>query len=524
MNATPPYNTQAQGAPTLQGRSLRRLVIQILFLGVLAFSAPPLMLALGSYVYFHATDQVLPGVYLMDEDLGWKTVAQVEQLIAEKWNQDDEISVVDLHDPTRTWSDNAASFGLAIDANATAMQAYSMGREGTGFESVLNLFETLRMGAAVDAVMTLDVVLAKKHLEHWAQRAAIPATDDHLSFDGHEILMTEASDGKAVDVLSSLDMLIQDPNAIRLEHKMIPLVMASVPANRYEMQHAENRLGQLLAAEISLNAYDPVTDEQFRWAPTSDEFERWFEIYLRGDAFEVAFLPTEAKAYLEDINRALGEERRLNVEQALSVLQAQLSGSGQPLETLMVEYSPGAYRVQAADNLVGISFKIGMPYWKLYETNPDLATQGLEVGETLVVPPRDDMLALPVVPDKRIVISILDQRMWVYGHHELIAEHVISTGIPSSPTLPGIFQVNSHFENAYASIWDLTMPHFMGIYDAVPGLTNGIHGLPLLSSGRRLWADVLGNPASYGCIILDLQAAEELFYWAEEGVVVEIRE
>jgi hypothetical protein len=34
----------------------------------------------------------------------------------------------------------------------------------------------------------------------------------------------------------------------------------------------------------------------------------------------------------------------------------------------------------------------------------------------------------------------------------------------------------------------------------------------------------LGNPASYGCIILDLAAAEHLFYWAEEGVVVEIRE
>jgi lipoprotein-anchoring transpeptidase ErfK/SrfK len=77
--------------------------------------------------------------------------------------------------------------------------------------------------------------------------------------------------------------------------------------------------------------------------------------------------------------------------------------------------------------------------------------------------------------------------------------------------------------NAYASIWNLYMPNFMGIYDAVPGLTNGIHGLPLLSNGRRLWADVLGRPASFGCIILDLQAAEELYNWAEDGVVVEIK-
>jgi lipoprotein-anchoring transpeptidase ErfK/SrfK len=66
------------------------------------------------------------------------------------------------------------------------------------------------------------------------------------------------------------------------------------------------------------------------------------------------------------------------------------------------------------------------------------------------------------------------------------------------------------------------MPHFMGIYEAWPGFMNGIHGLPLLSSGQRLWASSLGSPASYGCIILDLAAAEDLYYWADPGVVVEI--
>ena len=52
---------------------------------------------------------------------------------------------------------------------------------------------------------------------------------------------------------------------------------------------------------------------------------------------------------------------------------------------------------------------------------------------------------------------------------------------------------------------------------------NGIHGLPTLSNGNRLWAGNLGHPVSYGCIILDLDAAEDLYNWAEEGVVVEIQ-
>ena len=61
------------------------------------------------------------------------------------------------------------------------------------------------------------------------------------------------------------------------------------------------------------------------------------------------------------------------------------------------------------------------------------------------------------------------------------------------------------------------------IYDALPGFTNGIHGLPLLSSGVRLWGNVLGRPASYGCIVLDLQAAEDIYpgrktaWWSRSG-------
>jgi lipoprotein-anchoring transpeptidase ErfK/SrfK len=100
---------------------------------------------------------------------------------------------------------------------------------------------------------------------------------------------------------------------------------------------------------------------------------------------------------------------------------------------------------------------------------------------------------------------------------------VISTGIDRSPTIPGVYQVQTHELNAYASVWGLYMPHFMGIYEGWPGFMNGIHGLPTLSGGRRLWAGSLGRPVSYGCIILDLQAAEDLYNWAENGVVVEIR-
>jgi len=110
----------------------------------------------------------------------------------------------------------------------------------------------------------------------------------------------------------------------------------------------------------------------------------------------------------------------------------------------------------------------------------------------------------------------------VYENGKQIKKFVISTGVDRSPTQPGVFQVLTHKANAYASVWDLYMPNFLGIYEAWPGFMNGIHGLPTLSNGTRLWANVLGRPASYGCIILDLPDSKFLYNWAENGVVVEI--
>jgi len=469
----------------------------MLLIGMLSFSIPPILLTLGSYVYFHTSNLILPGVNAGEVELGGQTLAEAEQLIEGKWNLIDDIPVIDLGDPSRNWVGKAASFGLSVDAASTALLAYQQGREGQGFESIRNMLSVLRSGRSVETIVSLDAVMAKS-------------------------LVEEAQDGRAIDVLASLDLLINDPKAILLEHRMIPLVMVPIPAERYQTQAAVARLETLIETDASLHVYDPVSDEHFLWSPSESEFETWIDIQLVDNIIQVTLLQDPVGDYVEGLNATLGAQRGIDVDNGLAEILKQFLG--EQGETVLVSYHPSSYVVRPGDNLVSISFEIGMPYWKLNEANADLARRGLVVGEELIVPPKDDMLALPIVVEKRIVISIREQRMWVYEAGELIHEYVISTGIPNSPTLPGIFQISSHEENAYASIWDLYMPHFMGIYDAVPGLTNGIHGLPLLSSGRRLWADVLGNPASYGCIILDLEAAEHLFYWAEEGVVVEIRE
>jgi lipoprotein-anchoring transpeptidase ErfK/SrfK len=129
------------------------------------------------------------------------------------------------------------------------------------------------------------------------------------------------------------------------------------------------------------------------------------------------------------------------------------------------------------------------------------------------------------MPSKRIVVSISRQRMWVYENGQLLHEWLVSTGIPDSPTWPGVYQVILRERNAYAGNWNLWMPYFVGVYRPIPGaaFTNGFHGFPTRGGGQILWENSLGRRVTYGCILINNQNAAWLFNWAEEGVVVEIQ-
>lgn len=124
---------------------------------------------------------------------------------------------------------------------------------------------------------------------------------------------------------------------------------------------------------------------------------------------------------------------------------------------------------------------------------------------------------------QRIEVDVSEQRLTAWDGDTLVYDFVASTGKSGTPTRYGRFSIISKLPEAYGSAWDIWMPHWMGIYWA-GGSENGIHGLPILSSGQTLWSGYLGQRVSYGCVVLDTWAAKQLYDWAEVGTEVIIRE
>jgi len=120
-----------------------------------------------------------------------------------------------------------------------------------------------------------------------------------------------------------------------------------------------------------------------------------------------------------------------------------------------------------------------------------------------------------------ILVSISQQHMWAYQDSQLLYSFVVSTGIHNG-TRTGKFSVLDKIPNAYGATWNIWMPNWMGIYYAGT-LENGIHALPILPDGNRLWAGFLGTPISYGCVVLGTNEAQQLYDWALVGTPVEIQ-
>ena len=151
-----------------------------------------------------------------------------------------------------------------------------------------------------------------------------------------------------------------------------------------------------------------------------------------------------------------------------------------------------------------------------------------DLEATLALQPGDaeakahlDRVMYRLFPPKRIEISISRQRFYAYEGDTLLYNFPTSTGLPGRDTAVGHFQVQSKIPMAWSSIWRLSMPHWLGIY-WVGNVENGIHALPIRTDGTVMWGGLLGQRASYGCVILSNAAARTIYNWADIGTPVHI--
>jgi len=485
----------------------------VLFTAVAGLILALLLGLFAIWLWFRGSEFILPGVSVGGLNVSGMRYPDAAVYLDQALNQTRSLTVTD---GLSAWPSPAADFGLWVDTDASLKQAQALGRGSGGLEEIWAALNGKTW--SFDPPVYFNEEIGRAQLERWTRLTDLSGSEAELVLSDQRWVVNPASAGRALDVDASLAQLKADPGAVLRGGVLALAVRPTGGQTDPRLESLAARLNTLLAAPLQFEAFDPITGEFLRWQAPVEQAAGWLRPDLSGAAYSILVDRDALAAYLAEYSAGLGPERKL-VDDALPEDLLAFWEYGQALE-LEVYHNPTRLVVQAGDTYLDIAARVGIPYWRIQNANPGVTLRG---GLEITIPSKNDLLPLPVVRDKRIVISISDQHLWAYENGELRSESVISTGMASSPTMAGVFQVQSHIKNAYGENWDLWMPDFMGIYEAVPGFWNGIHGLPLLHNGVRLWGNVLGRPASYGCIILTLAEGEDLYNWAEDGVVVEIR-
>ena len=282
-----------------------------------------------------------------------------------------------------------------------------------------------------------------------------------------------------------------------------------------------------MRAPVLVSLYDPIVDERLVWRVTPQIIGEWVSIGMDSDdptRLNCALDQAAIEKFLITQAASLGPLRYVEVSEAVSALLDAITSDLRTVD-LRVYHHEQQHIVKAGETLSSIADDYAIPYPWIQELNPALGDE-LFVDQVVRIPSPDVLLPLPVVENKRIVVSLSGQKVRVYEDGNLKWEWPASTGMASSPTAPGVFQIQTHEPEAYAANWNLWMPHFMGIYRPVPAsdFMNGFHGYTTRDGQPLLWMRHLGKPVTYGCILVSTENAAMLYEWAEEGVVVEIRQ
>ncbi len=455
--------------------------------------------------------RIYPQVYVLGLDLGGLTPQEAVAALGAA--RPDGGSLL-LRDGDRQYAVPWPEAGLRLDVDATVQEALLIGHGERGLPAQL---AALLQRHDVAPVFVVDPGTARRVLEGLAGQVSQPAVEASLRLEGGRAVAVPGQPGRALDVEATLPALISAAG-----RGQVDLVFGAAQPQVADASPYVARAEELLGRRLELVAYDVLTDETFRWTLDRDAIAGWLRVVDQGAEGPGLQLDRDAvRTTLAGLERGLGQGRGLRLDEATALVVQGFEAGGGAIQ-LYLTHPARTHVVQPGEILGSIAARYGMPPGLIAEANPGLDWNLLQPGQGLAIPSQDVLTPNLPVDGKRIVVSIGEQRMRVYEQGQLRYEWLTSTGIASSPTNTGTFQVLSKVENAYASKWDLWMPHFMAVYDAGGDFYNGIHALPILSSGQQLWGGLLGRPASFGCIILGVEEAAILYDWAEVGVTVVI--
>ena len=181
------------------------------------------------------------------------------------------------------------------------------------------------------------------------------------------------------------------------------------------------------------------------------------------------------------------------------------------------------YTVQAGEGLAEIALRFGMDLSTLAQANGILDVNRVYVGQVLTIPALNgegDIIDMGIItlPDpgatiadgKQIIVDLSDSMTYAYEDGVLVFSTIVSTGLPSTPTVTGEFTIYHRLRSQTMSGPGYYLPNVEYVQYFYQGYA--LHG--------TYWHENFGEPMSHGCVNMTNSDAQWFYEWADYGTPV----
>ncbi len=456
-----------------------------------------------------------PNISTMGISLAGLSVDDAVARLEEAWESEIRISV--LLDGGTFAQIPPAELGLQLDAQATAEAAKGAGLAGFPF------------GYQIEPLVTASYADAQDYLLSIVDDVYMPPYEAGFAVEGGQVVTVPGQASRELDIALTAQVIVDTPLTI-IEEQRLNLLTTSAPPSMTDSGEYLSAARAFIQSAFTLVGYDPFVDEYQNWQTSPEEMARWVSASPTGLVIQEQGLAT----FTQSVNNLLAQSdqpRYVDDDEVLAALENALR-SGNTNAVVRIRYLPTTYSVESGVYGFGISRRTGLPFGQIDNVNPGVDWNVLSIGQEINLPTRDIVMPLPPVEHKRIIVDLDRLYLVAYENEEVAFHWPVSSGRSDAPTYPGIYQILSKDGTAYGSGFSLCeeggacaqweMDYFMSIYEVGPGLMNGFHGAVRLPNGGYLDGGSQQVRSTFGCVMSDNSQAEQLYEWAEEGVVVEI--
>lgn len=225
---------------------------------LLAVAIPLILVPLGiaALLFYQGAfvGKIYPGVRVLGVNLGGLTIPEAQSLLEGEF-ANYRGQPVAFRYGDRRWELSSGELGVVVDCRATAMEAYSMGRQGSLWQQIYYQVLALARGVDILPVMNFDRGRAFAFVSQIAQEVNRPVRDGGLRI-GPDLSIVEVApqDGVEVDVEATLKQV--ETLIVLMQSGEIELVANRLPATVVDTSSARVEAERLLSSPLMLRFGD----------------------------------------------------------------------------------------------------------------------------------------------------------------------------------------------------------------------------------------------------------------------------